>query len=150
MPRWLKVVSIVFGCIALLCVVSSAAAYSWFNENKEKLKGVGERARNEGHAFAYQHDAEQCVDEALRRLEDHRGIVEQAELKLFLKACLEKAQRPPQFCDGVPPRSEILASASWAVERCAAKGRSNDQECARLMQGIQEACQPKLTTIPAG
>lgn len=147
MPRWLKVVLIVFGCIALLCLVSAGAGYWWIQQNKDKLKGVSERMKQEASAFAYNHDAEECVDEALRRLEGHRGIVEQAEHKIFFKACLEKAKRPPQFCDGVPPRSEFMASAAWASERCEAKGKSNDQDCIRLMQGILEACAPK---IPAG
>jgi hypothetical protein len=147
MPKWLKVVLIIFGCFMFLCLASAGAGYLWFNENKEKLKGVGERAKKEAAAFAYNHDAEECVDEALRRLENHRSIVEQAEHKLFFKACLEKAARPPQFCDGVPPRSEIMAGATWTVERCVAKGKTNDQECARLMQGIIETCQAK---IPAG
>jgi hypothetical protein len=147
MPRWLKVVLIIFGCFAFLCLASAGAGYWWITENKDKLKGVGERAKKEGAAFAYNRDAEACVDEALRRLEDHRGIVEQAEHKLFFKACLEKAARPPQFCDGVPPRSELMAGAAWTVSRCVAKGKTNDQECARLMQGIIEACAQK---IPAG
>ncbi len=147
MPRWLKVVLIIIGCFMFLCLASAGAGYLWFNENKEKLKGVGERAKKEAAAFAYNHDAEECVDEALRRLENHRSIVEQAEHKLFLKACLEKAARPPQFCVGVPPRSEFLAGAAWASERCEAKGKTNDQECIRLMQVIIETCQAK---IPAG
>jgi hypothetical protein len=147
-PKWLKIVLIIFGCVGFLCLASAGAGYLWFNENKDKLKGVGERAKKEGAAFAYEHDAEECVDEALRRLEGHRGIIEQAEHKLFLKACLEKAVRPSQFCEGVPPRSEIMVSATWAVERCVAKGKLNDQECARLMQPVQEACQPKPS--PAG
>ena len=147
MPKWLKVVLIIFGCFAALCLVTAGAGYVWFNENKDKLKGVGERAKKEGAAFAYQHDANECVDEALRRLEGHRGLVEQAENKLFFKACLEKAARPPQFCDGVPPRSELMLTATWAVERCVEKGKPNDQDCARLMQGIVEACEQR---IPAG
>ena len=141
MPQWLKVVLIVLGVFFVLCLASSGAAFWWFSENKEKLKGVAERAKSEGAAFAYEHDAEECVDEALRRLEGHRGIVEQAEHKLFLKACLDKAQRPAPFCEGVPPRSELMRSASWAVDRCNAKGKTGDQECARLMQAVQEACQ---------
>lgn len=147
MPKWLKVVLIIFGGFAFLCLATAGAGYVWFTENKDKLKGVGDRAKSEGAAFAYNRTAEDCVDEALRRLENHRGIVEQAENKLFIKACLEKAQRPPQFCDGVPPRSELMATATWSVERCVAKGKTNDQDCARLMQAIVEACGAK---IPAG
>ncbi|MDP1824312.1 MAG: hypothetical protein Q8L48_13745 [Archangium sp.] len=141
MPTWLKVVLALVGVMVLLCGLSSAGAYFWFNENKDKLKGVGERAKKEGSAFAYQHDSNECVDEALRRLGERNGIVDQAEHKLFLKACLGKAARPAGFCEGVPPRSEIMLSATWAVERCVAKGRAQDQDCARMMQAVQEACQ---------
>ena len=94
MPKWLKVVLGILGGVMLLCLLSSAGAYWWFNENKEKLKGVGDRAKAEGSAFAYEHDADECVDEGLRRLALRSGIVDQAEHKLYLKACLEKAKRP--------------------------------------------------------
>ena len=150
MPKWLKVVLIVLGVCLFLCLASGGAGFWWFNENKERLKGVGERAKKEGAAFAYANDADGCVDESLRRLEGHRGIIEQAEVKLFLKACLDRAQKPPQFCDGVPPRSELMRSAAWAVDRCTAKAKIADQECARMMQGVQEACQSEPTAIPAG
>lgn len=150
MPKWLKVVLVLLGVVVLLCGVSSAGAYWWFTENKDKLKGVGERAKQEGAAFAYRSNAEGCVDEGLRRLQERSGIVDQAEHKLFLKACLEKVSLPPEFCADVPPRKEIIASASWAVERCLAKGRTQDQECARLMQAVQEACQKSAPTVPPG
>src|SRR5659263_498703 len=66
MPKWLKIILVLVGVVMLLCGLSSAGAYWWFNENKDKLKGVGERAKKEGNAFAYQHDAEECVAEGLR------------------------------------------------------------------------------------
>ena len=140
MPKWLKVVLVVLGVVVLLCGLSSAGAWWWFNQNKDKLKGMGDRAKAEGAAFAYEHDAEECVDEGLRRLSERSGIVDQAEHKLFLKACLEKAKRSEAFCGGVPPRGELVQSATWAVERCVAKGRAEDQDCGRLMQAVAEAC----------
>lgn len=140
MPKWLKVVLVILGVVVLLCGLSSAGAYWWFTENKEKLKGVGERAKKEGVAFAYQRDGEACVDEGLRRLAERSGIIDQVEHKLFLKACLEKATRPAGFCDGVPPLGEIIQSASWAVQRCIAKGKTDNQNCARMMQVLQEVC----------
>ncbi|MDP2274439.1 MAG: hypothetical protein Q8K32_27080 [Archangium sp.] len=142
MPKWLKYGLIIFSVMILLCGVSSVlTAWSWYGANKDKLKGVSERAKKEGAAFAFNHDDEACLDEALRRLSARSGIIDQAEHKLFLKACLEKAARSPGFCTSVPPRSEIMAFAQWAVERCAAKGKTGDQDCSRLMQSVQEACQ---------
>jgi hypothetical protein len=141
MPKWLKIVLILLGVVVLLCGLSSAGAYWWLNANKDRLKGVGERAKKEGNAFAYEHDAEECVDEGLRRLKERSSIVDQAEHKLFLKACLEKASRPAGFCTGAPPHGEIFQAANWAVERCVAKGRPQDQDCGRLMQAALESCQ---------
>lgn len=140
MPKWLKVVLIVLGVLVLLCGLSGLGAWSWYGANKDKLKGVSERAKKEGAAFAFNRTDDACLDEALRRLSSRSGIIDQAEHKLFLKACLEKAARSPDFCTGVPPRSELMAFAHWAVERCAAKGKPGDQDCSRLMQSVQEAC----------
>ena len=149
MPRWLKVVLIVLAVVVLLCGLSSAGAYGWFNENKERLKGVGERAKKEGATFASQHSAEECVDEGLRRLSEHSGIVDQAENKLFLKECLQRATRPAGFCDDVPAGGQIIQSATWAVHRCFAKGKTDDQNCARMMQVLQEIC-ASTPPLPAG
>ena len=141
MPKWLKVVLIVLGVMILLCGLSGLGAWFWYGANKDRLKGVSERAKKEGAAFAFNNNDEGCLDEALRRLSSRSSIIDQAEHKLFLKACLEKAARSPDFCTGVPPRSELMAFAQWAVERCAAKGKPGDQDCSRLMQSVQEACQ---------
>lgn len=143
MPKWLKIVLILVGVMLFACGLCGGGAFFWFNENKEKLKGVGDKAKQEGAAFAYRSNSEGCVDEALRRVTKDTSIVDQAGNKIFLKACLDKTERAPGFCDDVPPRSELIVSAKWAVERCVEKGRVEDQVCARLMQVVQEACQPK-------
>ena len=148
MPRWLKIVLGIAGALLALCLVTSAAGYLWLDQNKERLKGVGERATTEGHDFGDGRDAEACVDEALQRVAVRNGIVDQAEHKLFLKACLETAARAPEFCRDVPAKGElsaqtVLASAGWAIGRCTAKGKAQDQDCTRLMQVVQEACQRK-------
>lgn len=148
MPRWLKVVLGILAALLLLCLLGSAAGYLWLESNKERLKGVGERAAAEGHDFGDGRDAEACVDEGLSRLAQRSSIIDQAEHKLFLKACLETAARDPEFCRDVPAKGELtarglIASAGWAVGRCTAKGKAQDQDCTRLMQVVQEACQRK-------
>jgi hypothetical protein len=143
MPKWLKVVLAVFGVAFVLCLAASAGAYWWFDRNKDALKASGEAAKKEGKAFAYRADAEGCVDEGLRRLGLASGIVDQAVNNLFVEACLEAAAQPPKFCDGVPTIDQYVVSATWAVERCTAKGYAQDQVCARLMQVVQKHCHRK-------
>ena len=143
MPKWLKVVLALLALFLLLCGGLSAAGYYWLDSNKERLKGVGERAHKEAEEYAYTHDANECVSAALGKLTQRNSIVDEAEHKIFLKACVEKAKRPDGFCTGVPVRNEIFASAQWAVEKCQALGYPGSQPCGRLVQAIQEACHPK-------
>ena len=150
MPKWLKVVLAILAVVMLLCGLTSGGLYYWVSKNGAQLKREGEKAKRDGAAFGWNHDAEECVDEGLRRLGEHHGIIDQAETKLFLKACLEKAKRPDGFCTGVPAHGEIMASATWAVQRCAAKSKPQDQDCARLMQGVQEACESAPPPLPPG
>jgi hypothetical protein len=146
MPRWLKLVLGLIGALLALCLVTAAAGFAWLDRNKDRLKGVGERATTEGQDFGDGRDAEACLDEALQRLAARNGIVDQAEHKLFLKACLATAARDAGFCRDVPAKGElsaqsVITSAGWAMGRCTARGKPQDQDCARLMQVVQEACQ---------
>ena len=150
MPKWLKVILVLLAVVVLLCGLSSGGLYFWANKNGARLKRESEKAKRDGASFAWKSDAGGCVDEGLRRLGEHNGIIDQAENNLFLKACLGQAKRPDGFCTGVPAHGEIMAAASWALERCAAKGKPKDQDCARLMQVVQTACQPAPTPLPPG
>jgi hypothetical protein len=69
--------------------------------------------------------------------------MEQAMLGVFLKGCLENAARDPRLCTGVPTTNEILQSARWRTEICAAHGKPGDEACARLLGTIQDVCHPK-------
>lgn len=145
MPTWLKVVLGLLAGALLLCAVGAGAVYFWVDKNKDRLKDVGQRAHREAEAFAANNDATACVQETLRRLDERSGIVDEAEHKIFLRACLDKAQRPADFCEGVPARGEYIATAEWAVKKCQALGRAGNQPCGRLVQAIQEACGDKPT-----
>ena len=143
MPKWLKVVLLVLGALVLLCVGGSLVFAGWLNANKDELKADGDKAKTDGEAFGRSSDATSCVTEGLRRLEQERGIVKQALDHLFVEHCLLVATRPDDFCQGVPPRGEVVATATWAVEQCTARERGGDQDCARLMHVVQKVCFPK-------
>ncbi|MFZ5446606.1 MAG: hypothetical protein ACOZQL_41850 [Myxococcota bacterium] len=140
MPKWLKVVLIILAAALGLCCLGSGAAYAWLYRHKDELKDAAKTASQEGRAFGKLHDAEGCVDDGLRRLRAQRGLVEQATNRMFLQACLEVAAKPEGFCRDVPARTDVVAIATWSVQRCAAKGAAGDQDCARLMQVVQRAC----------
>lgn len=140
MPTWLKVVlGIVVGGF-LLCGLGVGGVVWWFDQNKGELKARGEAAMAEGKAFAEGKLAEECVTEALRRNQQDDGIVAGATHKMFLKACLSAAEVPEDFCASVPPRDEIMASATWALDACAERGLPGDQPCTRLVAAVQEHC----------
>lgn len=143
MPKWLKVVLALFAGLMVLCGVSGFVAWRWLDNNKERLKSMGDAAARDGTAWGRTHDANSCVDEALRRNDAEGGIVNEAGHGIFMRACLDTAPRPAGFCDGVPPKNEIFQTAEWVVKKCLALNRAGDQPCTRLVKAIQESCAKK-------
>ena len=62
---------------------------------------------------------------------------------LFLRSCLDVTAEPANFCDGVPPTSEIMKTVRWRLAQCEAAGNAGDQTCNRLLQAIQDRCEKK-------
>lgn len=127
--------------VVLLGLALIGGVAAWLYGNSDRLAEEGKAAMHDGAHFGGGKEAPACVDEALRRLkEQDLGIIGEATNKVFLEACLDVTKRPAGFCDGVPPRDEILKSASWLLSRCEAAGRANDQPCTRLLGAVQESC----------
>ena len=142
----LKIVGIVVAVIVVLGGVTCGGAYLWFRQNSERLATEGKAAMDEGKNFGTGKSAQVCVDEALRRLTGDLGIIGEAQNKVFFESCLKVATLPEGFCKDIPPRSEIMRTATWAVARCASLSRS-DQPCTRLVGAIQERCQKTSPTM---
>ena len=131
---------IVLGACALVVATCGGAA-AWLFANSDRLTEQGKAAMHDGARFGGGQQAPTCVEEALRRLEQaDLGILGEATNKVFLEACLDVPKLPPGFCEGVPPRDQIIKSATWAMSRCAQAGRANSQPCTRLVGAIQEKC----------
>lgn len=131
---------VVLGACALLFATCGGVA-AWLYLNADRLSEQGKAAMRDGAHFGGGKQAPACVEEALRRLDQRElGILGEATNKVFLEACLDVAVLPPGFCDGVAPRDQIIASASWALRRCEEAGRANHQPCTRLVGAIQERC----------
>lgn len=141
MPKWLKVMLAVFAALVLLCGVGVGGIAWWFNANKDALRENGQRVMAEAKAFARDTDGDGCVTESLRRLEAADGFIAQAEQKIFLRSCLEHTLQRPDFCEGVPKMSDLLAGASWSVANCNDRGAREPQACSRLLQAVMEFCE---------
>lgn len=123
-----------------LPVVVALSGYSWCQAEKEALVAEGRATQADAEAFA--RDAEQrgCVAEALSRTDVCDSIRCEIQTAIFVTTCLDAARPSGGFCDGIPPRTELVASAQWALERCAELDRDGDRSCTRVFEKVQRSC----------
>lgn len=134
---------IAIGVVVALLLASGATCggfYLWLRNNGDRLRAEGMATMKAGAEFGQGKDASACVAEAVRRLATVDGIVAEAGNKVFLESCLKTARLDSAVCEGVPPRDEIIRSATWAIVRCEALGKGGDKPCTRLVGAIQERC----------
>ncbi|MER2563976.1 MAG: hypothetical protein ABTQ32_24815 [Myxococcaceae bacterium] len=140
MPKWLKILLLVMLGLVLTCGLGIGGVAWWFNANKDRLREDGKRIMAEAKTFGNTTDADGCVTESLRRLDNADGFVAQAEQKVFLRACLENTLVRPDFCEDVPSMSELMKAATWSVANCNDRGAKDPQACGRLIQAVMEFC----------
>ena len=138
-------VKIILGVVALGilgCIAVCAGGYFWVENNKDDLAAMGTEQMAAGEAFGLGTEQLGCIDEGLA-MQDGCGEFDpmcEARNGIWLKACLGVATTSPGLCDGVPQKTDIIDSATWAVGTCANLGRPQDQPCGRLLQQVQEHC----------
>jgi hypothetical protein len=140
MPGWLKIVLAVVAVFVLVAIGFAVTGYLYVKQHKEEWLQAGNAAKKEGEAFAAGKDAAQCVDEAVSRVGKCQGLPCEIGVRLFLDSCTAKAAPAPQLCTNIPPRSEIMRSARWALDECRRRGLPNSQPCGRLLQEVQRYC----------
>jgi hypothetical protein len=143
MPRWLKILLIVATSGVLLLGLSIGGLMWWLSSHRGELRAQGIEAEAQARRFAQGKNSTACIHEAIARLDSAKGFVEQAVVNVFFKTCLSSAERTAELCVDVPPTSELLGSATWRVQTCAALGKPSDNACGRLMGAIQEVCHGK-------
>ncbi len=128
--------------MVLGCVIFGIVSASWVQEWFGGLAEQGEQATAEARNFAATHDQDACVVEGLRRAEPcaEGELMCEVTAGVFLQSCLDLATPVSGFCDAVPPQTEIMRSAQWAIETCNARGHAGSQRCGRLAQAIQRHC----------
>ena len=139
--RWWLVLLVVLGVAVLGIGLVVGGIVWWVHANKDRLVAMGREAETSAAEFAASHDQDACVGEGLKKTDACDGIMCEAQTKIFLEKCIQRATPTPGFCEDVPPSSEIMKTVSWVQEQCRRRGRpADDQRCTRLMQGIPPAC----------
>lgn len=146
----LKVVLVMVAIGVAGAALLGVGAYTWFTRNKGRFVEMGKRASADADQFAATHTGAQCVDDALVRLDRANGLMAEAEVKVFLNFCLERAAESKGLCDGVPARDDLLKAAGWGVAKCLELGRPASQKCTQLVQAIPEHCGKRTHAAPAG
>lgn len=126
--------------LLLAGVGTCSAGVIWLQTNREALTETAKTAIRDGARFGDGTDAAGCLATALQQLDGADGLVAESANKVWLEACLRSATVPAAFCSDIPPRNEIMASATWAIALCDQQGRAGSQTCARLVGAVQERC----------
>ena len=136
---WVIILSIIGGLFLLAVIVIGGVAY-WFSQNKDKLIQSAQRIEKESKEFGVKNNNEGCLNEALARHKRDKSLKGQISTQLFFGFCLHESEPTPGFCEGVPPKAEIMKSVNWTLKKCSDSGLQNDQGCQRLFGAVQEYC----------
>ena len=130
---------VIAGVAIVLAMV--AGAWWWWNENAAKIAEAGLAASDEGRKAGASLGESGCLDKAVERhrVDDNRTILGTVRTTLFLRACLDASKAEAVFCEGVPAKGEVLATGTWAGNRCANLGFT-DPYCAQMFNQIAEYC----------
>lgn len=140
MSRVTKVVLwMIGGLIGLVLIAAGVGGYLVHRYGDEALE-AGKRYLAEGEALGRQTDNAGCVREALSRQKQWDSLSATIANGVFLSGCLNTSQATPGFCDDVPPSSEILNTARWAVEQCDQAGMDGEG-CPNLFHVVQRHCE---------
>ncbi len=141
------VLGIVAVCVLLICMLVVGGKH-WISQNKDRWKQEGLQVKAEAAEFGKTHNAQQCLDEALHRSDQCTGFKCHTLTDIFLRNALKTSQATPGFCDGVPPKTDIMRTATWQNERCRQMGRAQDTFCGNLVREIQKHCTEDAPIAP--
>ena len=139
----LKAVFVLGVVLVILAIVAGVAGYSWYSKHGRQLKEAARRARAEGVQLGEETDDQGCLDETLTRHRQAGGLAQAIADDVFLEGCLSRSEQTDDFCDGVPKRRQVMASATWQIKRCAGAGFS-DPFCRQIFVEVQDYCESDL------
>ncbi len=136
----MKILGIILAVIVGLVLLAVLGGYFWWHSNEEAIKAEIARNTEQGVSFGSTASGGECVDEVIVLSRPCNGISCQIGLRTWLESCLESAEVAPDFCEQVPPGSELLESARWGVTRCQQKGVDN-QSCGAVLAQVATWCE---------
>ena len=126
-----------FGCLLLIAIPSlllaGFVAIRLLSPERSAL-------RAQGSAFGAQHVDRACLDAAI--LGGH-GIPRDASddlRRVFLNACLRKAQRTASFCEGVPAFTAFTKHRAWTREACKLRPAGSRRTCVAVSAALLGYC----------
>ena len=130
------------GCLVLvLLVIAGVAAVAWYvRTHKDDLLAQAREVRADGAKAGKDLSEGRCVDDALSRYSNDRGVIGGVRTRVWLSGCLEASQPTEGFCSGVPPESEFMRTVTWRVDQCRARGLAGDSTCPNILAEVQQYC----------
>jgi len=135
-----KVLIVLGVCVFVGVLAVVGAGVYWWTHHSRELIQAGENAMKQGSAFGKNTDNQGCLDEALSRYKQNKGLGGGISTGLFLTSCLNDSRPTPNFCDDVPRPTEFIKAAQWQLRKCAEAGIP-DQYCRQLYGQVQQYCE---------
>lgn len=150
MPRWAKVLLIIFVALVLLVVGVVAAGAYWWSQNKDALIAKGKAVVADGQEAGRNSDNQGCVDKSVERYKAEPGLTNGITTSIFMRSCLMLSKPTPGFCDEVPAPTEFIKAGQWELQECQNVGLGEDQFCRSLFQTKQRYCEMKKANAGRG
>ena len=128
------------GSVLVLGLVGVVAVVWWVRSYGPGMMESGKATIEEGEKAGATLADTQCVEGALARYATDRGLVGAVQARVWMNGCLGTARATDGFCQGVPPESEIMRSATWRVARCDAHHLGGDSTCPNILAEVQAHC----------
>jgi hypothetical protein len=110
--------------LGIAAMVAMVAWFFWFGQHGVLSRDEAAAATRDGADFGRPVTDEACLTEALRRGVACRDDARcEARSTAFLRGCLPASAATSDFCEGVPPPSELLPSGTWSKRVWDAQGR---------------------------
>ena len=106
----------------------------------QKVKASVEATHDDAKAFAKDHHAADCVEEAARRLRTGSGAANDFRTQTFVSQCLWVAPASPDLCASVPAAEGITMNTDWEKGECAKRGLSANERCPTLFIALRQHC----------